>query len=576
MKSIKRRIAFHFSIQFILLLLFVITVLLIAFFFLTYFIVNQEINRHYPEGVLDTITTETIIVDGDVNVPDIWNEELKKKDMWLQIVNEEGDVIYSVNVPNVIPSHYSFKEITELEHQKSYKQYEITTLIDSYYYDEPYLFIMGFQNHKQKLLNKWVDEFSEGSKVNPHHLPVLKQELKSVEGFLDIVNSDGEVIQRIGNGQTPMKYKTIEIHDRLANPKKYDTAINVKNVNGFMWVLHTESETKNIQISTIQQIIIVLTIIGIVFLIILISLSIWHGIRYGQPLLLFISWLERMKNGQYEEVFTANERKKLFNKKNRIRLRFRLYKEVIQEFYHMAEQLARSEKERERLDQKREEWMAGISHDLRTPLSTIQGYGYMLESDQYEWDQEELQEIGEAIRKKSDYMLELIQDFSFVAKLKQQEWHSQFETFDIISVIHTCLEKYKEYSNLYFDAQDEIFLEGNPQWIERLLDNLVINAIKHNPPETKVMISVEKDDEQIALIVKDNGIGMDEETKERLFSRYYRGTNSEGKVDGSGLGMSIANAIVQAHHGTISVHSQLHQGTMITVYFPVLKNKKIS
>ena len=88
-----------------------------------------------------------------------------------------------------------------------------------------------------------------------------------------------------------------------------------------------------------------------------------------------------MGKEQYDEVFTEKERKKIFKKKGKIRHRYKLFQEVIQSFYTMTKKLDKAQQERKRLERTREEWMAGISHDLRTPLSTIQGYGHLLESN---------------------------------------------------------------------------------------------------------------------------------------------------------------------------------------------------
>src|SRR5690625_5459211 len=84
----------------------------------------------------------------------------------------------------------------------------------------------------------------------------------------------------------------------------------------------------------------------------------------------------------------------------------------------MAQQLAAAERDREQLEKTREEWMSGISHDLRTPISSIQGYGHMLESNKYDFSQNELQGSGKVIREKSDYMVGLVEDFALVFKLK--------------------------------------------------------------------------------------------------------------------------------------------------------------
>lgn len=571
MKSIKRRIAFHFSLQFIFMVLLVTTVLLATIFFLFRMEANKEVNHTYPNGFLEAIATETMVEESHTEVRQYWIDSLKERKMWLQIVNKHGEVIHKINVPSQIPNHYSINQIMEIEDKQKYGNYDIATYFDSFYQNRPYYFILGYQDEIQKQLVEWYEQYNHNGLIQEEDATNLTKQLEQLDGyFLDIINSDGKVIRRIGESTQPLQYNELLITAQLKEPYSYGDYIHVKQAGNTTWILHTPFENEQLSYTILQEILIVLSVIGGVILFTLILLSVWHAIRYGQPLLLFISWLDRMRNGEYDKVFTDREKKQLFNKKNKMKRRYRLYKEVIQEFYDMAEQLASLEKERALLEQRREEWMAGISHDLRTPLSTIQGYGHLLESSHYKWNEAELMDIGETIRKKSDYMLELIQDFSLISQLKQKELPIEFSTIDLRSVIKNCTEKYIEYKHIQVHIPDfPLPIKGNGQWLERLLDNLIINAVKHNPEDTKVTIKATIEKMGILLIVEDDGIGMDELTKKNLFTRYYRGTRSEEWTDGSGLGMSIANAIAQAHQGIIQVESEPNLGTSIQLIFPV-------
>ena len=103
----------------------------------------------------------------------------------------------------------------------------------------------------------------------------------------------------------------------------------------------------------------------------------------------------------------------------------------------------------------------------------------------------------------------------------------------------------------------------------RAIQNIIINAFMHNSPKTKVAVTVtENDYEKIMISIRDNGTGMDEEALAKLFSRYYRGTNTEQKAEGSGLGLAIAKQIIQLHGGEINVMSQLNEGTEFILSIP--------
>lgn len=101
-----------------------------------------------------------------------------------------------------------------------------------------------------------------------------------------------------------------------------------------------------------------------------------------------------------------------------------------------------------------------------------------------------------------------------------------------------------------------------------MLDNLISNAVKPNGPGTQIRLRVSGEGADAVIEIQDDGIGMDDETKAHLFDRYYRGTSTDEGIDGMGLGMSIAYAVVTAHKGTITVDSAPGKGTRISLAFP--------
>lgn len=219
--------------------------------------------------------------------------------------------------------------------------------------------------------------------------------------------------------------------------------------------------------------------------------------------------------------------------------------------------------------------MTGISHDLRTPLSTIQGFGHLLESGQYTWTDEELQGMGKMIREKGDYMLALLQDFSLAFQLKNQALSFPVGKLEINEFVRRTVLRYvndvtlAHVSFAFESSPDAIFIKSDAKWLQRVLDNLIWNGIKHNPPGVAITLKTWRDEREAFIAVEDNGVGFDEETKHNLFERYYRGTATEDGTDGTGLGMNIAKAIVLAHKGKIDVESQVGQGTRIVLRFPL-------
>lgn len=118
-------------------------------------------------------------------------------------------------------------------------------------------------------------------------------------------------------------------------------------------------------------------------------------------------------------------------------------------------------------------------------------------------------------------------------------------------------------------ALPEITASVDPDLFRRTVQNLIVNTLVHNPPETKVTISIaEIQGSGVHISIRDNGVGMSEEEQSNLFSRYYRGTNTKEKPEGSGLGLAIAKQIVTLHGGDIAVKSKPGEGTEFLLLLP--------
>lgn len=573
--KVSRRLAFHFTYQLIAFSLFMFMLLLTLFFVLTKHIANEEIRLNFPTGVLVNITAETVTENGVVNLEGHWKELLYERNMWLQVVDMKGRVIHATNTPKDVPSSYSVSQLLEIKEERRLGKYTMGLQMDLSY-EDPLLFMLGGVDDRNDRLRSWFTEYQAGGLLDSSQLGQLEREVREAGGYLHIIDGEGTIKQAIGKEVGDKKsYHPLELMSMQEAPGAYTTNVNVywDEKSGMTWVYHTPQDTVGKQ-PIMNQLLRAVVWICIVVLVVALAMSIWHGYRYSRPLLLFTGWFERMGRGSYEEVLTPKDRKKVFRKNGKLRMRYKLYKEVIHSFYHMAEQLAATERERKRLEQNREEWMSGISHDLRTPLSSIQGYGYMLESAPEDWNPNELREMGTVIREKGDYMLELIDDFSLVFRLKTEIHPQDMCPLDLNELVRRGVLKYVNDATLdgvtfQFEGGDEpVLAAGSAKWLHRLMDNLISNAVKHNPPGVTVTVSVEQRANSAAIVVKDNGVGMDEETKRNLFERYYRGTNTEGSIDGSGLGMSIAKAIVEAHHGTVEIQSEVGKGTCIRVILP--------
>lgn len=221
------------------------------------------------------------------------------------------------------------------------------------------------------------------------------------------------------------------------------------------------------------------------------------------------------------------------------------------------------------------EWIAGISHDLKTPLTYIKGYSTMLLSPDYDWEKEEKTKFLTEILSKANHMELLISDLNITFQLEEGSIPLKLEKYDLVECIRRVVA---DVANDPRAAHHNLTLETNETYINVLLDvkllerallNLMLNAIVHNPVGTTIQVLITNSN-GLQVIIKDDGIGMNEEAVERLFQRYYRGTTTDASTEGTGLGMAIAKQFVMALGGDIVVTSELNKGTEVIVSLPTL------
>lgn len=248
-----------------------------------------------------------------------------------------------------------------------------------------------------------------------------------------------------------------------------------------------------------------------------------------------------------------------------------VYKDVFHNVNHLSHELKASEMERKKLDQMKEEWISNISHDIKTPLASIQGYAEMMKDREYQFSMDEMRDYAGIIEGKSIYLKEVIEDLNLSTRLKSKELTLHKKTVNIVSVIRgividTLNDARYSNRNIEFQFSDEVIpLEVDQILIRRAISNLIYNAIVHNDEHVVIKVQVEKKESGTWIRVQDNGKGIQEEELDRIFDRYYRGTSTGELHKGSGLGMAIARDIVIAHGGDIQVTSEIGTGTTIEI-----------
>lgn len=237
----------------------------------------------------------------------------------------------------------------------------------------------------------------------------------------------------------------------------------------------------------------------------------------------------------------------------------------------MDMEIRNSDKVQKETERIRSEWIANIMHDLKTPLSPIKGYAELLTSNT-EIDKETIQEYGEIILKNVNHTEKLINDLKLTYQLDSGAMPFQPQSVNLVRYIKELVidivndPAFKDRDIAFESKVQDLEISIDTDLFRRAVNNLIINALTHNPLETKVTISIDTNfEEEACITISDNGAGMSEEEQAELFNRYYRGTNTKEKPEGSGLGLAIAKQIITLHNGNIAVNSKLNEGTQFTI-----------
>jgi len=225
----------------------------------------------------------------------------------------------------------------------------------------------------------------------------------------------------------------------------------------------------------------------------------------------------------------------------------------------------------EQAEQRRREFTANVSHELKTPLQSISGYSELLMRGMAR--QEDIQPFAQRIYGETQRLIQLVQDIINLSQLDEgssYQWQ-QANLFAIAAEVTGSLEHFAEEKQVRLTLEgSDTMLRGVPELLRGIVYNLTDNAIKYNHPGGSVTVTVSRQKDEAVLTVNDTGIGIPEGEQDRIFERFYRVDKSRSKeVGGTGLGLSIVKHAAFLHKAAIDVTSQLGAGTTIQVRFPI-------
>lgn len=232
-----------------------------------------------------------------------------------------------------------------------------------------------------------------------------------------------------------------------------------------------------------------------------------------------------------------------------------------------------------RLEKIRREFTSNVSHELKTPLTSISGFAEMIHSDMIA-SLADAKYFAGKILQESNRLFQMVSEILRLSQIEEAVI-KEFDTIDLSSVVTQAIDQLqvvadKKQVALIFD-EHPVRLQANRNLLMELVYNLINNAIRYNKEGGHVWITVKLINDSVELRVKDEGIGIDTKYQERIFERFFTVDKSHSKQQGgTGLGLSIVKHIIEYHHGSIKIESVVGEGSEFIVQLPCVQEKNES
>lgn len=248
-----------------------------------------------------------------------------------------------------------------------------------------------------------------------------------------------------------------------------------------------------------------------------------------------------------------------------------LEQEMYPELQPLLERIEQSNKAKEAVAAMRREFSANVSHELKTPLTSISGYAEIMKDGLVR--PEDMQHFSEKIYQEASRLITLVEDIIKLSRLDEGRVELEKEEVDLYELSREIISRLapqavKNRVRLELTGES-VKYTGIRQILDEMIYNITENAIKYNNPGGKVSVWAGNTLQGKKVVVTDNGIGIPEDQIDRIFERFYRVDKSHSKErGGTGLGLSIVKHGVMLHHGEVHVESKLGEGTRIELVFP--------
>lgn len=254
-------------------------------------------------------------------------------------------------------------------------------------------------------------------------------------------------------------------------------------------------------------------------------------------------------------------------------------KQLAEMFNEMADILNTNIEKLKQVENLRRELIANVSHDLRTPIAIIRGYVETLQIKEETITAEERKRYINTVRESAEKLEKLVNELFELSKLEANQVQAKKEPFIISELVSDISNKYQLIAKTKNITIDTVLSKDLPpvfadiSLIERVMQNLIDNAMKYTPEGGKIIIKTLKNsDGNVEVTVSDNGMGIPENEREQIFERYYKANNFTNLKNSTGLGLAIAKKILDLHNSTLDLISRENFGSSFIFRLPLYQN----
>ena len=572
--NMPKRFILQFFFQLLLVSSFIAVLILIFWVFFGYTLTKLEVNSDLTKADVSSIEGSFSVDKGQIKIDSNIKKLAKKQDGWFAVLSKDGKLLKTYNTPaDFVFTKDDYKMLFS-ENQSLLYDYKIWTIREDT--KKPLIILFGTENSSKGILENIKKEVNWKNNIL-NLSEAVKKNVKKSQGWVQLISVDGTIQDDFMADNQKDHYSVYELL-QLTKEENKDTSAYYYEKSGQVLLVGTEKvDYRQIEIEMMKTFGSTAFITFAISILLLLAVTIWFGYKFGAPLVTIMNWIGDLGKGIYEDGH--HKHSVMVTKKGQLKKNYRIYKELITTLTQLTETLEQNKQARIKANKVRDEWISGLSHDLKTPLASIGGYAEMLQSDQYSWSESEVRTFSGTIAEKAQYMKQLLEDLTLTYQLRSNAFPIAKEKVEINEQIRRTIIHYvngpagQQYEFVFQPYDGVVVAAVDPKWFQRIMENLLENAIKYNPPETTVTVTIGKLDQHLLMItMEDDGVGMDNETLNRLFERYYRGTNTSSSNNGTGLGMAITKKLIELHGGSIKVKSEPGKGTYIRILLPLAGN----